>query len=269
MENVVQYQENYVNLTTNGTSPNEEAKIPGPGTFSPGYFIEDIVTVNGQKSRGTTMARDLWFNLNPNLSGSQGIADINRFQAMDVVLEIQQADGSSVGTIFLSGVTGGAPPLGAPKAAPTGNFAVVGGTGAFLGARGQAATIMNSHRATSTFENPINRRNFPAGLWKMAVQLIPMNTPEVVVNNGAPVIAHGTDYSPVTATNPAHPGRSSPECERDGSSDRAERRSAVAACASTNCGLIRSRGIDVHSTAAVSTAAVSTISSRRSNAMRP
>jgi uncharacterized protein (TIGR03437 family) len=206
MENVVQYQENYANQTKNGTSTAEEAQIPGPGTFSPGYFIADIVTVNGTKSKGTTVAKDIWFNLNANPSGSQAIADVNRFQPMDIVLEIQQADGSSIGTILLSGITGGAPPLGGPKAAPTGNFAVVGGTGAFMGARGQAATIMNSQRATSTFENPINRRNFPAGLWKMAVQLIALKTPEVVVSNGAPEIVHASDYSLVTAAQPAHAG---------------------------------------------------------------
>jgi uncharacterized protein (TIGR03437 family) len=206
MENVVQYQENYANLQKNGTSTVMEAQIPGPGTFSPGYFIADIVTVNGVKSKGNTVARDLWFNLSTNPSGSQGIADITRFQAMDIVLEIQRDDGTALGTILLSGVTGGAPPLGAPKSAPTGNFAVVGGTGAFLGARGQAATIMNSHRATSTFENPINRRTFPAGLWKIAIELIPLKTPEIVSTAAGPLIVHSSDYSPISATKPARAG---------------------------------------------------------------
>lgn len=118
-------------------------------------------------------------------------------------MEIQQADGSSVGTIVLSGVTGGAAPLGAPKSAPTGNFAIVGGTGAFLGARGQAATIQQTGRFTSTAENPINRRTFPAGLWKMAIQLIPLGTPEVVSTAAGPLIAHASDSSLVTAANPA------------------------------------------------------------------
>jgi uncharacterized protein (TIGR03437 family) len=205
MENVVQYQENFANLGKNGTSPAMEAPI-SPTTFSPGYFIADIATINGKKSRGTTVARNTWLNVNTNPSGSQAIADINRFQAMEIVLEIQQADGSSVGTILLSGVTGGVAPLGAPKSAPTGNFAVIGGTGAFLGARGQAATILNTHRATSTFENPINRRTFPAGLWKIAIELLPLKTPEIVLTGGAPAIVHSNDYSLVTAAKPAHPG---------------------------------------------------------------
>src|SRR5260370_21825822 len=179
MENVVQYQENFTNPPKNGTSTAMEVSTP-PATFFPGTFIADIVAINGRKSKGATVGRNYFVGLNTNPSGSQATADVNRFQALEISLEIQQADGTSVGTIVLTGVTGGPPPLGAPKSGTTGTFAVIGGTGAFLGARGQAATIMNNHRATSTFENPINRRTFPAGLWKLAVQFIPMRTPAVL-----------------------------------------------------------------------------------------
>jgi hypothetical protein len=206
MENVVQYQENYANLAKNGTSLVMEAPIPGPSTFSPGYFIGDIAAINGKKSKGTTLARNLFVSLNANPAGSQAIADVNRFQAMEILLEIQQADGTAVGTIVLTGVTGGAAPPGAPKAGPTGNFAVIGGTGAFMGARGQAATIMNSFRPTSTFENPIYRRTFPSGLWKMVIELIPLRTPEVVLTALGPAIVHASDFSPVTAGKPAKAG---------------------------------------------------------------
>jgi uncharacterized protein (TIGR03437 family) len=206
MENVVQYQENYASLQKDGTSAGLEPPIGTPSTFSPGYFIADIVTINGRKSKGTTLARNVWVNLNTNPSGSQAIADVNRFQAMDILLEIQQADGTAVGTIVLTGVTGGAAPPGAPKSGPTGNFAVVGGTGAFLGARGQAATIQNTQRATSTLENPINRRTFPAGIWKMAIQLIPLKTPEVVATGNGPAIVHASDFSLVTNAKPARAG---------------------------------------------------------------
>ncbi len=206
MENVVQYQESFANPQKNGTSTTMEAQNTTPATFFPGTFVADIVTINGRKSKGATVARIFWVGLNTNPSGSQAIADVNRFQAMDIVLEIQQADGTSVGTIVLSGVTGGAAPLGAPKSGVTGNFAVIGGTGAFLGARGQAATIMNTHRPTSNLENPINRRTFPAGLWKLVVQLIPMRTPEVAVTSGGPAIVHSSDNSLVTAAKPAHAG---------------------------------------------------------------
>src|SRR5258708_2397258 len=190
MENVVRYNENFANPQGNGTSTTVEVQTVTPATFFPGTFIGDIVTINGRRSKGAGVARIYTVNLNSNPSGSQAIADVNRFQAMDIVLEIQQADGTSVGTIVLTGVTGGSPPLGAPKSGVGGNFAVIGGTGAFLGARGQAATIMNNHRSTSTLENPINRRAFPSGLWKLVVQLIPMRTPEVVLTGTGPAIVH-------------------------------------------------------------------------------
>src|SRR5205807_7998468 len=205
MENVIQYQENFANPLKNGTSTAMEVSNP-PATFFPGTFIADIVAINGRKSKGATVGRNYWVGLSTNPSGSQAIADVNRFQAMEISLEIQQADGSSVGTIVLTGITGGPPPLGAPKSGATGTFAVIGGTGAFLGARGQAATIMNSHRPTSTLENPINRRTFPAGLWKLVVELIPMRTPDVTLTATGPAIVHAIDFSPVTAAKPAHSG---------------------------------------------------------------
>ena len=96
-------------------------------------------------------------------------------------------------------------PCGAPKTASP-RFLEVGGTGAFLGARGQAATIMNTHRSTSTLENPINRRTFPAGLWKLVVQVIPMRTPEVGLTTTGPAIVHSSDFSLVTAAKPARAG---------------------------------------------------------------
>lgn len=206
MQGVVQYQENFANQTKNGTSASMEPSIGAPLTFSTGYFIADIASINGKPCKGATVARNLWFNLNSNPTASQAIADINRFQAMDIVLEIQLADGTSVGSIALTGLTGGAPPPGGPRIAPTGSFAVIGGTGAFLGARGQAATIVQSGRFTSTLENPINRRTFPSGVWRMAIQLIPMQTPAILSDANGPLIVHADDFSPVTAAKPARAG---------------------------------------------------------------
>ena len=114
MENVVQYQENFTNPQKNGTSTAMEVSAP-PATLFPGTFIADIVTINGRRSKGTSVGRNYWVGLNTNPSGSQATADVNRFQAMEISLEIQQADGTSIGTIVLTGVTGGPPPLGVVK----------------------------------------------------------------------------------------------------------------------------------------------------------
>jgi uncharacterized protein (TIGR03437 family) len=206
MENVVRYTENFSNPAKNGTSTIQETQSIAPVTFYPGTFLGDIVAVNGRKSKGAGVARMNWVGLSANPSGSQSISDVNRFEAVDILFEIQQADGTSIGAIVMTGLTGGEPPLGAPKTGGAGNFAVIGGTGAFLGARGQAATIVSGRRATSTLENPINRRTFAPGIWKIVVQLIPMRTPEIAVTANGPAITHASDNSLVTAAKPAHAG---------------------------------------------------------------
>src|SRR5258706_3532513 len=109
MENVVQYDENFANPQKNGTSTAMEVTSAG-ATFFPSTYISDIVAINGRRVKGTTVGRQFWVGLNANPSGSQAVADVTRFQAMDITLEIQQADGTSVGTLILTGVTGGAPP---------------------------------------------------------------------------------------------------------------------------------------------------------------
>src|SRR5207302_5570802 len=81
MENVVQYQENFVNPQKNGTSTAMEVSSL-PATLFPATFIADIVTINGRKSKGAAVGRNYWVGLTINPSGSQATADVNRFQAM-------------------------------------------------------------------------------------------------------------------------------------------------------------------------------------------
>src|SRR5260221_10047691 len=101
MENAIQYQESFANPQMNGTSTTMEAKITAPATFFPGTFICDIAAVNGVKVKGATVARLFWVGLSTNPSGSPAKSDVNRFQAMDISLEIQHADGRTVRSIVL------------------------------------------------------------------------------------------------------------------------------------------------------------------------
>src|SRR6266851_4486634 len=55
----------------------------------------------------------------------------------DVLTFATDPDGTPVGNIYAAGFSGGAPPPGAPLAVAGSNNAVVGGTGAFVGVRGQ------------------------------------------------------------------------------------------------------------------------------------
>jgi hypothetical protein len=180
--------------------------------------IVDIVAVNGRPAKGT------WVNTGtpqlrldpsaaPGLSPPLAISDVLRLAVAVHYLEILQPDGTPIGTIMISGMNFGSPPPGAPVALSRDNLAVVGGTGAFLGARGQAGNAVDSAsmnaRLTSTSEDPASRRVNGAGanggFKRLIVHLIPMFRPEVMANANAPAVFH-PDFSPVTAAKPAQGG---------------------------------------------------------------
>ncbi len=178
--------------------------------------IVDIVAVNGRPASGT------WINtgspqlrLDPNAAPGHysAIADVLRLAVAIHYLEILQPDGTPVGTIMISGMNFGNPPPGAPAALSRDNLAVVGGTGAFLGARGQAGNAVESvstnARLTSTSEDPANRRLYGAGtnagFKRFIVHLIPMFRPEFVATGNGPAVYHA-DFSAVTPARPAKAG---------------------------------------------------------------
>ncbi|MFN0170025.1 MAG: hypothetical protein ACKV22_26675, partial [Bryobacteraceae bacterium] len=105
----------------------------------------------------------------------------------------------------------GPPPPGSPVPASTilqggHNYAITGGTGAFLGVRGQLASAPPVARIASITEDPANRRrNAVAGTWRWTAHLIPISAPQVVTSATGPAVFH-TDFSPVTAARPAKSG---------------------------------------------------------------
>jgi uncharacterized protein (TIGR03437 family) len=131
------------------------------------------------------------------------IADTNRFGMAEFQVEILREDGSPIGSIFMQGQNFGTPTPGAPAASNSGAFAVVGGTGAFFGARGQAtaapARTGGGARNTSVLEDPSLRRSRPGGGQRLMIQLIPASVPEIAQ-------VYHADFTPVTANAPARPG---------------------------------------------------------------
>jgi uncharacterized protein (TIGR03437 family) len=87
-------------------------------------------------------------------------------------------------------------------------MAITGGTGAFLGVRGQAgfSAIVTTGRAASVAEDPAMRRTLGGGTRSFLLTLLPMASPAVVNNASGPLVLHFSDFSQVTATNPALPG---------------------------------------------------------------
>ena len=209
VENVVRYYEDT-------TDSSKFATVPGvvPANVAPNFqtyvLIGDIVAINGQPVRGTVSHTARWTNLTTTPTSGQAIADMARGGLGQWAFEIQGSDGSPIGTIFLAGMHGGARTPGSPLEVTQGNNAIIGGTGAFLGARGDFGQQVNAQtiavRAASITEDPSNRRRNGGGKIRWVFHVIPMSTPEIVATASGPAIVHANDFSPVTASKPAAPG---------------------------------------------------------------
>ncbi|HYR91797.1 MAG TPA: hypothetical protein VE422_47570 [Terriglobia bacterium] len=187
----------------------------GPTTEAPArnfqdlILIGDIVSVNGQPAKGTVVETATLLLLRPNPIPGQAIADTQRGGLIQWNFEIQGEDGRPIGSILVSGMNGGPPPPGQTRQILQGSYVVVGGTGAFLGARGYmgaavAAAGRMSPRAASVSEDPANRRFFPGGSVRQGIYLLSMATPEIVAAANRPAaVVHASDYRPVTEANPA------------------------------------------------------------------
>jgi uncharacterized protein (TIGR03437 family) len=198
------------------TVPNATAPAGGHGgnNFNRAVGVADIVSVNGLPVSGTHIRSlvNIFSSMAPTPASGQAIADTVRVAVGVFTFEILKSDGTPIGTIVTNGFGGGAAPPGAPLAATGGNnFAITGGTGAFLGARGQMEIEANapgvaSQRFASIAEDPTNRRINGGGTQHYVVHLIPMSAPQIVITPGGPAVTHSADFSVVTSSKPAAAG---------------------------------------------------------------
>jgi uncharacterized protein (TIGR03437 family) len=204
--------ENYVPYHIDVPDPATFASKPGitpaiPLEFGRFVFIGDIVSVNGQPAKGIWTATAVNLHSSPTPQAKQAIADAERNNLIEMYFDLLQADGTPIGTIVATGLTRGSPAPGAPLVQTGDSIAIVGGTGAFLGLRGQAGMIdAGSPRQASAVEDPANRRINGGAKRSYVLHLIPMTTPEIVTLNTGPAIVHSSDNSPVTAAKPARAG---------------------------------------------------------------
>jgi uncharacterized protein (TIGR03437 family) len=212
--NWVSYYDDVFDFLKIASNPGIATALSPTKPFQYWTDITDIVSVNGKPARG------VWVNtgtpqvrLNPNAtpgnSPPQAIADVLRLAMAQHYLEILQPDGTPIGTIMVSGMNFGDPPPGTLSAIARDNLTVTGGTGAFLGARGQAgnAVFANSvtARLTSISEDPAIRRLNGGGTKRLVVHLIPMSRPEIAITSDGPAVYH-SDFSQVTGAKPAKAG---------------------------------------------------------------
>ena len=188
-------------------NPSATTPVAAPN-FQMVLGLGDIVAINGKPAKGTQVSRLSVLNLSPSATPGQAISDSTWANINDQALDVLQPDGTRVGTILASGFGGGPAPPGAPLSAVLGsNLAITGGTGAFLGARGQIEVVSAVQgRAASISEDPSLRRTYNGGTRRYLVHLIPMSRPEIVLLPNGPAVVHSADYSAVDAARPAKPG---------------------------------------------------------------
>jgi hypothetical protein len=216
LENVVEYQVDTSDLSKWGTNPNST-----PGRIAQGMGVGcagvpvvaygDIVSVNGAPVRGTYVSRAVSVCMSPTpTAGLNAMADITANSLRDETYYILQSDGATpIGTIMVNGLNGSVSPR--PPGPPVGgqNYTIVGGTGAFLGARGQKGNGSGSAinvRIASITEDPANRRQNGGGHGFFTFYVVPMFRPEVVLTPNGPAVAHSNDFSLVSSAKPAAAG---------------------------------------------------------------
>jgi uncharacterized protein (TIGR03437 family) len=207
--------DNMVRYVADTPDPSKFATNPGitpavvPRNFGDYIGLADIVAVNGLPAKGTYASRGLSMTMSPSAAAGVAIADVTRNSAVDVRFEVLSVDGTAIGTILGLEFGMGPPPPGSPLAVTQGNNTIVGGTGAFLGARGSYGQSVTTQtvpvRMASIVEDPASRRRNGGGRTRFVLQVIPMSRPQVLTTGGTPLVAHANNEM-VTASNPAAPG---------------------------------------------------------------
>lgn len=149
LENFVEYRGDTSDVSVYGT--NAAVTPPAAILSSRDFFVAiglgDIVAVNGQPAKGLYAARVRALGTNPNPNPGGAIGDVSRAAIREEVFEVLSASGNPIGSIMGFGLSGGDPPPGAPAAQTGVNFAVTGGTGAFVGVRGTSGSGGGQARA--------------------------------------------------------------------------------------------------------------------------
>jgi len=209
LENSVMYWVDVADISKWATLPGPVARATGyNGTFKWSLTIADVVAVNGRPVKGDYALDIRRVMAVTDFTPGRVIADYGMFCPGAAHYVFLHPDRRPIGSIVISGITSAdsLPPPGGLSSADGRWDVVVGGTGPFLGARGQAGFISGGSRSASITEDPAYRRINGGNKIKTWIHLIPMTWPEVLTVPTGPAIFHGDDFSPVTAEKPARAG---------------------------------------------------------------
>jgi hypothetical protein len=200
IENIVVYNQDTADVTKWAINPEKTDPLDSQN-FVPIIWLADVVAVNGVPAKGTWTVRGTSLVRTTTLTPGQAIADSSSFFFFDWIVDLILPDGRPVGTIMASGWGGAAKPPGAPSAILQANMTITGGTGAYLGIRGQAGQGGNTiaPRNASMREDPAYRRLLGGGKRRYVFHILPLETPQILG------LFH-SDFTPVTAASPARAG---------------------------------------------------------------
>lgn len=208
LENVVGYWDDGVEFAKLGSDSRVTTPTATRRIFQSQVQLGDIVAVNGRPAKGTFVMNARNLNVTTAFAPGQSVADTTRNGIAQYTFEFLQQDGTPIGVIFVSALNGGTPSPGAPLGSGQASSTITGGTGAFRGARGQAASAPAAVavRNASFTEDTASRRTNGGGKVQYLLQLIPDQRPDVVMTAIGPAVMHAADNLPVTNGNPARAG---------------------------------------------------------------
>jgi len=189
VQNQIDYRTDVFDYSKFATDPNPTTTSGPPKTFATLVNIADIIALNGKPARGTAVSRQTFLRLASAPPPGGATADVERTSILDFMWEILDGDGVPIGSIMATGMNFGSPPPGSPSTMLRDNMTITGGTGAFLGIRGQAGSGPNisSPRQASITEDPSKRRTNGGGAARRVIlRVIPMSAPQIVTTAGVP-----------------------------------------------------------------------------------
>lgn len=192
---LVEYVADTPDVMKLGTDPNLTTPLL-PNSFFNVNHLADVLSVNGRPAKGVLVQAVRVYGLTTTPTPTRPIADVTRSSLRTQYFEILTADGNPVGTIVVIGMSRAE------------SLAIVGGTGAFVGARGFLKQIGREKpaRFASATEDPSRRRQLGGGRTTQRLVVYPMIYPQIQTTNGVPAVVHGNGAAPVTATAPAVSG---------------------------------------------------------------
>jgi uncharacterized protein (TIGR03437 family) len=188
--------DNVVTYVADVTDPSKLALMTAPTTpgatraFTESLTIGDIVSINGRPAKGLWQSRGFAMGYSPTAAAGFAVADSAEGGPGECKWAILSANGVLVGRFQEGGL---------------GTHQITGGSGVFLGIQGTQTTVQTvvAPRRASMTEDPNLRRVLGGGKLVHTFHIAPSYPPTFNEVNGNPAVFH-TDFSPVTAANPAH-----------------------------------------------------------------